>query len=341
MPHFHVIIGFACMACALFAPAQARAQLTAAQILDSSLAFCGGEQLNSLSTCELSYAYYEQDQLPVSVVDVRKPGSAYTQSILARGSSPKTTFFDGTRITIASQKGVRHFASANEVVAMQLKLYHLPQQGYKALKWKLERLADEQFKHVDCYVLRVTASNGYSTLNFFDKSNYKLMMVAYPNGNRSIMIDHRRVDGVLVNSRVMTQTAEGQKHFLVLTEARLNGNISPAWFACPYRDVVELPTWIKTGVFKARRGSGYPVVRTTNAQIEGDGKTEISMDLKWLSNDHYGLISDKTLVNNTTGPQNEMLVRIVSWDENGYVCQYLAGPSTGTMEYSLVRKSAP
>ena len=145
----------------LHAHAQTAAQLTASQVLDSSLAFCGGEKLDALQASELSYTFFQKEGQPVSVVDVRKPGAAYTQSVLAKEYGPQTTFFNGKQVTVANDKGVTHFGAPERVIPMQLRLYHLPQQAYKKLAWKLERLADEQFEHINCYVVRATAPNGY------------------------------------------------------------------------------------------------------------------------------------------------------------------------------------
>jgi hypothetical protein len=59
--------------------------------------------------------------------------------------------------------------------------------------------------------------------------------------------------------------------------------------------------------------------------------------LHWASNDTYGLIDEKAIQKNDTSPESEILVRIISWNEEGYVCQWIAGKYTDTQDYRLKR----
>ena len=75
------------------------ATLTAEQILDSSIAFCGGEKaIANLKNCQLTYILIQPDS-SVGVIDEKRiEGQKYVQCILSKENIPQTTFFDGKEV---------------------------------------------------------------------------------------------------------------------------------------------------------------------------------------------------------------------------------------------------
>ena len=57
--------------------------------------------------------------------------------------------------------------------------------------------------------------------------------------------------------------------------------------------------------------------------------------LQWTNDDTYGLIDEEAIINKDKSPESEILVRIISWDNNSYVCQWMAGKYTDTQDYKI------
>ena len=47
------------------------------------------------------------------------------------------------------------------------------------------------------------------------------------------------------------------------------------------------------------------------------------------------LISEEDVRNNKDSTEATILVRIISWDSNGYVCQWMAGKYSDTQDYII------
>jgi hypothetical protein len=56
-----------------------------------------------------------------------------------------------------------------------------------------------------------------------------------------------------------------------------------------------------------------------------------------MSADSFGLVDEKALKDNKISPNSQILVRVVSWDNDGYVCQWMTEEYTDTQDYKLVR----
>lgn len=52
---------------------------------------------------------------------------------------------------------------------------------------------------------------------------------------------------------------------------------------------------------------------------------------------YFDLIDEKAVKNNDKFSSSQILVRVVSWDELGYVCQWTTDNNTDTQDYKLVR----
>jgi hypothetical protein len=190
--------------CSLMAAAQPSGALTAEQIVDASIAFCGGEaRIAQVQTSSINYLMTQPDQSTAIVTEKRKTGGKYVQSVLSKTYLPQTTFFDGKKISSVDGSSLRHVDNPALVGEIKLKTYAQIQYGYKMLRFALARLPDKKFENFDCYVVGAKADGGYTTLNFFDKTNFRLLMVVYPNGNKSLMINYAFKEGVLFNSYIV------------------------------------------------------------------------------------------------------------------------------------------
>jgi hypothetical protein len=72
-----------------------------------------------------------------------------------------------------------------------------------------------------------------------------------------------------------------------------------------------------------------------------DEKGDIVMRrfLVWgiVSPDSFGLTDDKAFIGNNKSSKSQILVRIVSWDDAGYVCHWITDTQTDTQDYKLLK----
>ena len=113
------------------------------------------------------------------------------------------------------------------------------------------------------------------------------------------------------------------------------------WFKCPYADKVEIPQFIKTGKFVSSNGAHTRFTRTEISMDYSDEKGSIVLKrfLAWgvVSPDSFGLIDEKAMKDNDKSSKSQILVRVVSWDDTGYVCQWITDTHTDTQDYKLVK----
>lgn len=323
--------------------AQKQEKLTASQIVDSSIVFCGGKaRISKINSVETTYLLTQPDQSRAIVNDKLKTGEKYVQCILSKTNSPQTTFFNGEKISRIDGNSVVHITDIPSKEEVKLKTYAQIPYGYKKLNYQLSRLPDHKFENVDCFVVTARAPNGYTTKNFFDKKNYRLIMVMYPSGNRSVLMDYIFKDGVLFDSKVGNAFANSDDiQILNLLGVHLNEDISNTWFNCPYSDKVYTPEFIKTGQFVSTNGPETSFNRNQISMDYTDNKGNIVLRrfLAWnnVLPDTFDLIDEQALKNNDKSSKSQILVRIVSWDEQGYVCQWITDDNTDTQDYKLIK----
>lgn len=309
--------------------------LTASEILDKSIKFCGGEKnIKKIENTELSYVYLTDNDNKVSISDKVVCGKKYSQSILSYDYQSQSTFFDGNVLSRVDGDNIKHVSEITKVEEIKLKTYNQVQFGYVEEGYELTRMEDERFNHFDCYVVKATAKSGYSTVNFFDKTNFRLLMIVYPNGGKSCMIKYKFVDDVLFNSTILNITPEKEQQRLILLSAKNNISISDLWFVCPYDSTLQVPLEVKTGSFNPINSTSS-LERTdfTQTEIFDQGNSKFVMYLTWRNEDTYFMIDEKSLKANSDNSGLEVLVRIISWDKNGYICHFLSGDSFGNQEY--------
>jgi hypothetical protein len=323
--------------------AQNKKELTASQIMDSSLVFCGGEfKIAKIKSSKINYLLIQPDQTTAIINEQLKTGEKYVQCVLSKTHSPQTTFFNGERISRVNGDSVIHVANIQSKEEIRLKTYNQIQYGYKQLNYNLSRLPDQKFKNFDCFVINARAISGYSTINYFDKTNFRLLMVAYPNGNKSAMIEYIFKDSVLFNSHIVNTSPDTEElQILKLQTIDLNISISETWFNCPYTDKVDIPQYIKIGKFVSTTGNKTTFRRTDISMdyIGEKGNIDLRRFLAWniISSDTFGLIDEVAFKNNDKSSAPQILVRVVSWDENGYVCQWITDKYTDTQDYKLIK----
>ncbi|MBL7805131.1 MAG: hypothetical protein JNL02_15420 [Saprospiraceae bacterium] len=322
---------------------QSQSELTASQIVDSSLAFIGGEQrISKIESSRIDYLLIQPDNTTAIINEQVKSGKKYVQSILSKTHAPQTTFFDGDKISRVNGNSVVHLTDLQLKEEVRLKTYNQIQYGYKKLGYQLSRLPDQKFNNFDCFVINASASNGYTTMNFFDKTNFRLIMVVYPNGNKSLMTDYVFKDGVLFNSQILNTLSNSDEILILkLQTVEINPTISDIWFKCPYADKVEIPQYIKIGKFISSNGADTRFTRTEISMDYEDEKGSIVLRrfLVWgiVSPDSFGLIDEEALKDNNKSSKSQIVVRVVSWDDTGYVCQWITDTHTDTQDYKIVK----
>lgn len=322
---------------------QIHGELTANQIVDSSIIFCGGElRISKIESSKINYLLIQPDQTTAIVNEQLKTGKKYVQCVLSKTHSPQTTFFNGDKISRVDGSSITHLTDLRSTEEVKLKTYNQIQYGYKQLNYELDRLPDQKFRNYDCFVVTAKAVSGYTTMNFFDKTNFRLLMIAYPNGNKSVMTEYVFKDSVLFNSNIIN-TFENSKDLQVLKlqTVDLNVSISDTWFNCPYAEKIQVPQYIKTGKFVSTNGAPTTFTRTETSMDYTDNKGNIVLRrfLSWdiISSDTFGLIDEQAFKTNDKSSSSQILVRVVSWDEHGYVCQWITDKNTDTQDYKLVK----
>jgi hypothetical protein len=335
-----IIIGFVLLAGRVLA--QGADDLTAEKIVDRSIEFCGGEgRIGGVKTASVNYMLVQPDESTAVICEKVRSGQKYVQSVLSKTHVPQTTFFDGTTLTRVNGSSLTRITEIEKTEEVRLKLYKQVQYGYKAFGYKLTRLPDKKFQNFDCYVVDASAPGGYTTTNFFDKTNYRLLMIVYPNGNKSLMIEYVLKDSVLFNSRIVnTFPGSDQSQELILQDVTLNTDIPDIWFNCPYKTDVILPAHIRTGAFESTTNVKTMFTRDEKSQqyYDEDGKLVSRGALKWANNDTFGLIDEKLIQNGEASSESGVLVRILSWDDAGYVCHWIAGNYFDTDHYKISRR---
>lgn len=95
--------------CAVMAAAQPSGALTAEQIVDASIAFCGGEaRIAQIQSSSINYLLTQPDQSTAIITEKRKTGKKYVQSVLSMTHQPQTTFFNGKKLSTDTRCSATH-----------------------------------------------------------------------------------------------------------------------------------------------------------------------------------------------------------------------------------------
>jgi hypothetical protein len=315
--------------------------LTAEDIINKSIEFCGGnENIKKIASTELTYKLIDADSSIASVIIKRKQASRYLRSVLSTSHTPQTLYFDGAKVSFVEDLKIQHNDKLEEIEEVRLQTFDVIQYGYKELGYKFDRLNDQKFSHYDCLVVRATAKNGYSTLNYFDKTNFRLLMLVYPTGSKSVLTDFTFRDSVLFNTGIINVDKDLKQQILELQNIEINRPINTSWFTPPFKDKISIPEFIRTGNFKPVFGTPGLLTRNSFSQTEtyNEGKSEFNLQVEW-NNDYILSLTNSESVNTTGNVKtgDKILVKFLSWDENGYVCHYFSKGNGGTQEYIKVK----
>ena len=145
----------------------------------------------------------------------------------------QTTIYDVRKVTKINGLSLSESKQLKTLDEIKLKTYS---------RYTIERKNDVKFKNFNCYVLKATSKSGYSTLNYFDRKNFRLLMVIYPNGNKSLMIEYEFKNSTLINSHIVNTFANSEeKQIIKLGKYQTKRKYSDLWFNCPYNKTVLVP----------------------------------------------------------------------------------------------------
>ncbi len=304
-------------------------EFSAQQIIDHSIAYSGGEAaLSQIGTLELIYLHLDPEGKSASIVEKRKNNTHLTQSIISQNNDSQTTFYDGKSIVWVRGKSLKKFQDAARP-EIKLKAFSNLLYGYQRLGYSYNRLKDEKFENFDCYVVEAKNADGFATVNFFDKSNFRHLMTIFPNGNKLLATEDSVYDGVRINKHVLETDSNGKVSQLILVDAKINSGISNLWFTSPFEQSFVVPGDIRFGRFAAV-GTGTVVTRDGKNQTEISGKATRNLQIDWKSDDMFELRTTEQLSGEGT------VVRIVSWNNEGFVCHIMGLTAVGTDEFKKI-----
>ncbi len=310
---------------------------TAEEILDKSIALCGGvEKISKIKSTSLLYDLTTSDSSHTSLIMKRQYAQKYMQSTLSETNVSSSLHYDGSSCVAINGEDkmvVRDLASIDE---MKLRLYDHIQFAYKQLGYELNRLEDQKFASFDCYTISATSKKGYMTLNYFDKTDFHLLMIIYPDGSKSVIQDYGYKDDVLFNTKVVNVDQNSNQTTLMLQSVNLNTEINPLWFSPGKSKSTAVPLTIKEGTFIA--SNGIVLNRTATVQTEKGpkGDWEHRLYLNWFNNYIYAMVNSRSV--NKKPPYDtgdNILVKIVGWNESEYVCHFYTNRVSGTADYKL------
>lgn len=317
------------------AKGQSNDSLTADQIVEKSIQYIGNAaDIEKIKTVESSYCYYQSEKNFISIIEKRTVGQSYMHCILSKKHYPKTTIINNNEACVIENDKITHILDEDKLAIMALKTYTHIQLGYKRLGFTYERLADDDFKNYNFYVVKASNKTGYKTLNYFDKTNFKLLMVIYPNGNRSLEVEDTLINGIKFNKRIINNE-NGEITERHLVEAEINKKINDLWFKIPKSNTVVIPENIRVGTFKSIMNSDITLERTKTTQTEVSNGDNYFMNVNWTRQDTFELTDVK--VDPKDKDPSAILVHIISWDDNHFVCHYMNNTVFGDEEYVRIK----
>jgi len=161
-------------------------------------------------------------------------------------------------------------------------------------------------------------------MNFYDKVTGELLMIIYPSGDKAIITDYYKKEGMMVPSVILLRGGQGE-----ITEDFLQNLIfskaDDNWFLIPEGGHFNPPDIFKTGVFKYIIGyDGAEIMRTLDIQTETGSGGKQEYKIRWDNGYQYTLKSLKP------GDENFYIkTQITSWTGNKFYCQFLTSNGVG------------
>lgn len=263
----------------------------------------------------------------------KEPGKNFISSALSKTHTSPTTVFNIGKTTGNQQ------AQPGNSDELRFQTYLLPEDAYLKMNFTLERQEDQKFSYFDCYVVMAVSPNkNYVTLNYYDKTNFRLLMTIYPTGRKTLYKEYTFKDSILVHTEILHVDESNNASVSTVEKIDFNDPRDQDWFLS-YDVTAAVPTGIKTGKFKPKHGEASEMLRTKDTQtdIYNNGKSKIVTSLKWISDNIFNLITDSII--NAPGnlkPGDEILVKIVACARTKYLCHYTSKYGTGTRVYLKV-----
>jgi hypothetical protein len=303
--------------------------MAASDIIEKSIAYSGGkEALSKISSLEQLYLHLDEAGNSASIAEKRKDNKYLTQSIISLGNESQTTFFNGAEIVYVRGGTVKRFSGAGRHELMLKTFSHLTL-AYATLNHAFTRLPDAKAENTDCYVVEAKNPDGYATVNYFDKTSFRQVMVLYPGGTKSFFSEDVEQNGIRFNKHIINTDAAGKVSQMVLVDIKVNTAISHLWFDPPFQSTFAVPDGIRYGTFQSV-ATGTVIRREATRQVNGSGESATTFQADWKNQAMFEIRQPGQL------PGEGFIVRIVSWDGRGYVCHVMGLAGAGTDEFRKI-----
>jgi hypothetical protein len=306
--------------------------LTADQIIQRAIDSSGGDKafdlIRNVETIS-QIVTSKGDTLSFSVK--RMNFDKYYVSTLSLGYANTTTVYNKGRAAITGNQTAKQILDPFKLEELQLQSYISLEYGYKKLGYILERQDDQKFENFDCFVVLVSSQLGRVTINYYDKKTGNLTMIIYPNLNKSVFIDFYKAKQITCPSKILMVDTLGAITSSTLTNLNYDENLDSNWFNIPTPGVYKAPETFKTGIFKyLNSNDASKVIREKNKQTEIAGESKKEYKIEWSTDNDYLIYRLKNASKPPTDENIEYIkVRITSWTNNKYYCQYITSSSIG------------
>jgi hypothetical protein len=306
--------------------------LTANQIIQKAIDSSGGDKIFDLikNVETISQIITSKgDTLSFSVK--RMNFDKYYISSLSLGYANTTTVYNKGKAALISNQNAQQILDPLKLEELQLQSYISIEYGYKKLGYTLERESDQKFQNFDCFVVLVSSPLGRTTINYYDKKTGNLIMIIYPNLNKSVFIDFYKAKGITCPSKILMVDTLGAITSSTLIKLNYDETLDSNWFNVPAAGVYAAPKAFKTGTFKyVNSNDDAKVVREETKQTEIAGVSKKEYKIEWSTDSDYLIYR---LINAANPPTNDNVeyikVRITSWIKNRYYCQYITSSNIG------------
>ena len=306
--------------------------ITANEIIQRAIDSSGGDlKLASLHSVEFITKIVISENEVLSFAIKKKDFNKYYISTLSTSHVNSTTIYNDGRAVIIKNDSAKSITDPLTIEDLRLQCFISIDYGYKKLGYKFTRIDDQKFQNFDCYSVLVESPLGNTTANYYDKKTGRLIMIVYPNGLKSVFIDFYKSSDLTAPSKVLMTDTKNNVTQSSLQKLIYDNNLDPYWFTLPKEGKYQAPEKFKTGVFKyinSNDGAGF--TREKDRQIETSGSQRTEYKVKWESNNDYLLFRLKNPEKPATDENIEYLkVKIVTWDNTKYYCQYITSDNMG------------
>ncbi len=255
----------------------------------------------------------------------------YYISSLSLAYANTTTVYNTGKAALISNKSAQQTLDPLKLEELQLQSYISTEYGYKKLGYTLEREDDQKFQNFDCFVILASSPLGRTTINYYDKKTGNLIMIIYPNLNKSVFIDFYKAKGITYPSKILIVDTLGSITSSTLTKLNYDETLDSNWFNIPAAGAYKAPETFKTGTFKYLNDKDdAKVVRQETKQTEIAGESKKEYKIEWGSDNDYLIYRLKDSSKSATNDNIEYIkVRIISWTKNKYYCQYITSSNIG------------